>query len=255
MPCFDGFCVSGPARMKLEHIYYWIRRARDIGQDDNPCYSRHIGVVVVDPATNKIKSSGTNGPPRGTLHTDEYEYLERHVWPLLTEQERSKACTEIMKKVGLMPAFKGDMCQHFAKTFEGCKTCPRRLLDIPSGQRLELCSCAHAEANAVTGVDVSGCWMICACGIPCQDCCKAIIAANITTVHCLEREKDYSFGSRLMLEKAGIEAIIHKESDVWPNEKTAGRSVDILPRLSNLGTTSSNVSPRVVCTEDSGTGC
>lgn len=161
-------------------IHKYLRLAKQIGDDSNPCHSRHIGVVVVEPNQNRILGTGYNGPPRGTPHPDSYEYLLEVVWPQLTNGERKQL------GMGVLTA------EQFAAKYRDCGKCPRRLLGVASGQRLELCSCEHAEKNAIYNAaqSVHGAWMFCACGIPCWDCSKAIINAGITRVICIDHGDD-----------------------------------------------------------------
>jgi deoxycytidylate deaminase len=63
------------------------------------------------------------------------------------------------------------------------------------------------------------------CGVPCHDCCKTIIEARLGTVVAIDkyepgltyeqkRKQDYSYGSRWMLEKAGILLHTVREEDI-----------------------------------------
>ncbi len=91
------------------------------------------------------------------------------------------------------------------------------MIGAPSGERTELCSCVHAEANAVANAaeDLHGTAAFCWCGIPCWDCCKLLVNAGVATVYCVNDASyankggpDYSFGSRWLLEKAGVEFVM-----------------------------------------------
>lgn len=185
----------------------YMRLAKQVGEDTNPCYSRHIGVVIVDPRINKVVGSGYNGPPRKTPHTDERHYLENFFWPQLTNEEKSKAMSKI---AGCEDPTNLD-CEKFCDHFAGCKTCPRRLVDASSGKRLELCSCVHAETNAIVNSSQSlvDCYMICYCGVPCTECTKLIINAGIKRVYCFDWGADYSQGSRYLFEQAGVSVFVH----------------------------------------------
>lgn len=66
-------------------------------------------------------------------------------------------------------------------------TCKRRELGIPSGSRLSLCPCAHAERNAIDtaarmGHSTAGTTLYLNSGIPCLDCAYSIVAAGISEV-------------------------------------------------------------------------
>jgi dCMP deaminase len=89
-------------------------------------------------------------------------------------------------------------------------SCPRRKLEIPSGQGIELCPAQHAEENTIhnaarNGVATLGATLYCYCGIPCQRCAGALINAGIKEVIAWNR---HSYGrftmSRVMFEQARI---------------------------------------------------
>jgi deoxycytidylate deaminase len=178
--------------LSKRYIGKYIRLAKHVAQDDNPCYSRQVGAVIVNPQANKVVGIGFNGPPRGTPHTDTQAYLNSFVWPQLTESE--KAVTGC--RSGL----------EFAVQNADCKQCPRRLVGAKSGERTSLCTCVHAETNSIVNAaqDVRGCWMFCWCGIPCIECAKLIINSGIERVYCLSDEPDYSWGSLKLLEQANV---------------------------------------------------
>ena len=181
-------------------IRKYLRMARQVGEDSNPCPSRHIGVVIVHPTENRILSTGYNGPPKGTPHTDDPEYLSHVVWPQLTQADKIKA--------GVYPkANEIDQESQFISMYAGSGKCPRRVLECPSGTRLELCSCEHGEKNGIFNAsqNLHGAWMICWCGVPCWDCSKAIINSGIARVVCVHDGKpDYSPYSRWLLTHAGV---------------------------------------------------
>lgn len=172
----------------------YMRLAKLLGEDHNPCYSRKIGVVIVDPQINKIVGTGYNGPPRSTPHCDSSVHLRNIVWPQLSSKEKQKLDESVQT------------ADDFVNKYAGCKTCPRKIVGAPSGQRLELCSCAHAEANAIVNAaqNVVGCVMFAYCLLPCIECTKLIINSGIKKVFCLQEEKDYSVGSRYLFKEAGV---------------------------------------------------
>lgn len=178
-------------------IRKYMKLAKLLGEDSNPCYSRKIGVLIVDPVINKIVGTGYNGPPRNTPHCDSAEHLRHVVWPQLTESERS------------LLNFKPIAIDEFLDKYTDCQTCPRRLIGAPSGKRLELCSCAHAEANAIVNAsqNLQGCEMFAWCPLPCIECTKLVINAGIKRVYCFLEAVDYSVGSRYLFEKAGVDIV------------------------------------------------
>ncbi len=194
------------------HIRRYMRLAKQVGEDNNPCYSRHIGSVIVNPLIHKVVGTGYNGPARDTPHCVERVYLEEIFWPQLNPGEK-----EILHK----KVYEGDVvikedqqfCSDFLDKYTGCKTCPRRLIDAKSGEKLEKCSCCHSETNAIVNASdiLYGCYIFCWCPVPCWECSKLIINSGIKRVYCLKVEKDYSFGSRWLLRKGGVEIIEHDE--------------------------------------------
>ena len=175
-------------------IRKYLRMAKLVGEDSNPCPSRHVGVVVVEPDENRVLSTGYNGPPKGTPHTDDPRYLSDIVWPQLSQEDQAK--------LGVSTA------QEYVAAYEGKGKCPRRLLGIPSGTRMELCSCEHGEKNSIANAsqNIHGAWMICWCGVPCWDCSKLIINAGIAKLVCVsDGGPDYCAYSRWLLKHGGVE--------------------------------------------------
>ena len=63
---------------------------------------------------------------------------------------------------------------------------PREKLQVPSGQRHELCRGLHAEQNAIIqaaahGISIQGAMLFCTT-LPCSICLKMLINAGITTI-------------------------------------------------------------------------
>jgi dCMP deaminase len=173
----------------------YLRMARFVAEDQNPCYSRHVGAVIVDPVINKIVGTGYNGPPKNVPHCDSEEHLRQVVWPQLNQHEVSLIEMKPMSD------------EEFVDKYKDCKVCPRKLIKAGPGERLELCSCAHAEANAIVNAsqNLCGCYMFCWCPLPCVECSKLIINSGITRIYCYKEEKDYSVGSRFIMTNAGVE--------------------------------------------------
>ncbi len=64
--------------------------------------------------------------------------------------------------------------------------CMREQLNVPSGERHELCRGVHAEQNAIIqaavhGISVSGAYLYCT-SKPCSICAKMIVNAGISSV-------------------------------------------------------------------------
>lgn len=175
----------------------YFRLAKFIAEDQNPCYSRHVGAVIVDPTINKIVGTGYNGPPKNVPHCDSAEHLAEVFWPQLSQNDRDL--------IDFKPITREELVEKFA----GCKTCPRKLVRADSGQRLELCSCVHAETNAIVNAsqNLAGCYIFSWSPLPCVECTKLIINSGIVKVYCFKSEKDYSVGSRFLFEHAAVEII------------------------------------------------
>ena len=87
--------------------------------------------------------------------------------------------------------------------------CLRTQLNVPSGERHELCRGVHAEQNAIVqaahdGVPIKGATLFCT-NQPCFICAKMIINAGVATIYYKEGYAD-DF-SKEMLEEAGVEVI------------------------------------------------
>ena len=67
-----------------------MKLAKVMANDQNPCFSRRVGAVVVDPLTNGIVGAGYNGPPENTPHCNDIEFLKYFFWPQLTSLEKEK---------------------------------------------------------------------------------------------------------------------------------------------------------------------
>lgn len=224
-----GRSVECVMQIKEHHAKKYMRLAKQVGEDNNPCYSRHIGVVIVNPVQHKIVGSGYNGPPRNVPHCDDPDYLREVVFPQLTQTELAyfhaqQPLEKIVDMVGSNPeAIEENHCRNFVETAAGCKTCPRKLIGAASGKRLELCSCAHAETNAIVnaGQDLAGCVMFCWCGVPCYECTKLIINSGIKKIYVINWGADYSDGSRWLFKNAGVEVEEHLPAYYLEEEKVA----------------------------------
>lgn len=204
-----------PDGYKLHHseTKKWLRLAKAVKEVENPCHSRQIGVVIVDPDTNSMVSSGHNGPPQGCPANDDPDYLRNVVWPQLTQDEREMALHD-ERFLDERP-----VQERFVGKYANCKTCPRKPIGAPSGKRLELCTCIHGEVDAITRAnrDISGCYMMCYCGVPCIECTKVIINAGIDTVVGIDHGRgDYSlYSSRWLFEKSKVKLVLVPEDWIW----------------------------------------
>ena len=62
--------------MKDKFVRKYMKLAKVMADDQNPCFSRRVGAVVVDPLTNGIVGAGYNGPPENTPHCNDIEFLK-----------------------------------------------------------------------------------------------------------------------------------------------------------------------------------
>ena len=195
-----------------------MRLARVMAHDQNPCLSRKVGVVVGDPSTNGIVGAGYNGPPENTPHCTDVAFLKNFFWPQLTAKEQSEVY-KYLQNVNQDPLSytspsifdPNSACAALSK----CNKCPRNILGYSSGQRSELCSCQHAERNALNKLPIpaKGLMMFCWCGVPCIQCAGSIINAGIKELHCI-KEKDYHLSSRWLFQHGNTILIEHDIIDL-----------------------------------------
>ncbi len=192
-------------RHLLKDIRKWMKMAKAVTEVENPCLSRQIGVVIVDPATDCLISTGHNGPPGDCPGNDNPGYLQNVVWNKLTLQERNKAMGDMAEYVAekYPPPNQPQVYSGiFAERYGNCGICPRKIIGAASGERLELCNCLHGETSAIVNArcSVTGCNMYCWCAVPCVECTKLIIQSKIANVFCLDNGlEDYSpYSSRWM---------------------------------------------------------
>lgn len=183
-----------------------MRLAKQIAKDNNSCPSRQVGCVITD-TDNIVLGIGYNGPPRGTPHCDSYNYIKDILWPKLDDNEQEV----LWKKSG---SFAKD-AELIASKLDSCKTCPRRFFNYGPGVRNDLCSCQHAETNAITNANgsVKGGILFGWCITSCQGCTGAIINARIKEVHFLAGP-EYSIGALKLYEYAGIPVFLHTEEEI-----------------------------------------
>ena len=153
---------------KFRNLYMGM--AEYIANQNTACPSRKVGAVIVD-NNNKVKGVGYNGPPAGTPHCHSACYLKAVIKPRLTDDQ----CESLTLAYGSVDAALNDC--------EVRGLCPRKFLGYKSGEATDLCSCQHAESNAILNAacDVSGCTLFCTCA-PCDKCAGAIINARIACV-------------------------------------------------------------------------
>jgi len=154
------------------------------------CPSRSIGVVIA--RGKSVVSTGYNGPPSGFPHPGSAEFFECVVGGYQLLKVDWGEQTEVSIAID----------QPF---------CPRRILGVPSGERLSLCPCAHAERNAISqaakmGHATEGCTLYLNAPIPCLDCAYSLVAAGITevVVSKLEAYPQEGFTGEIILRECGV---------------------------------------------------
>lgn len=98
--------------------------------------------------------------------------------------------------------------------------CLREKLNVPSGERHELCRGLHAEQNAIIqaayhGVNIQGAELYCT-DMPCIICAKMIINAGIKRVVYAQGYAEDSITGKMMLdmfEEAGVELVKFEERE------------------------------------------
>ncbi len=187
--------------MKDKFIKKYMRLARFIAEDQNPCYSRHVGAVITTSDGRRILGTGYNGPPPGTPHTDSEKYLREFFWPSLSDKQREYLrVLQQIEDVDLL-----------VQRYVGQKICPRKLLNAGPGELPHLCTCGHAERHAITNAacDLSqngGATLFLWETAPCIQCCDAIIQAGVHMVYCLEGPV-YQEGAAWLLEKGSVKLL------------------------------------------------
>jgi deoxycytidylate deaminase len=210
--CLPTWCSFSP-----QEVRYFMGMAKAVMESENPCPSRKIGAVIADPRTGALVSTGHNGPPDGAPPCDDEGYLRDVFWPQLKPHEKATALKKTMHPEEIDECDDYDQyLPNFLACNAGCgNVCPRKLIDAPSGQRLDLCTCAHGETNAIIRAhrSVAGCYMFCYCGVPCIDCTKLVINSRIYSVVVIDHGRgDYSpYSSRWLFEHSKTNVLFLSE--------------------------------------------
>lgn len=198
--------------MSQKQIGKMMRLAKTVAEDNNPCYSRQVGCVIAD-RHGVPRGIGYNGPPRKSPHCDSAEYIKDILIPKLNQEELNKLATKAY--FGEETEYKSFMELTIPARLNGCGQCPRRWFGYAASVRPDICSCQHAERNAITNAacDLEGCVLFGWCITSCQDCTGAIINANIKEVHFLEGE-EYNKGVWNLYKSVKIPVFLYNEKDV-----------------------------------------
>ena len=191
----------------------YLKFAKAIASDNNICGSRQLAAIIVD-ANHKVRGIGYNGPPAGTPHCDSYEFLSNYFWRSLTNEDRE--CFQRTFGQKNLEDTRNEVC----RTYENSGCCPRKLVGAESGERSDLCSCQHAEQNAInnSGCDIAGCVMYCMCP-PCIRCAGSIINARLVEVH-YPRQAPYQWQANLLLKQAGVLEFQQQPESLLPDSGT-----------------------------------
>lgn len=151
------------------------------------CLSRGIGAVIVkhDVPGGRIVSTGYNGPPAGLPRCDSAEHLREVAVPQMGLAERKTVCNARIGVDDWTNYPEDDLEERIVNACADCGECPRKLVDAPSGKRLDLCTCAHAEKNAIARCTESmqGASLFLYGATPCHDCARYVINAGISSVY------------------------------------------------------------------------
>lgn len=137
---------------------------------NSKCFSRKIGAVLV--RDKSIISTGYNGPPRGVPPCDQRWYSDMRLFEAWEDSLPDKKLVRDSDPNG----------EHFRAMVKG--QCPRRILNIPSGEGISWCPAGHAEENSILnaarmGIETKDSAMYMTCGIPCAKCLVKIINAGV----------------------------------------------------------------------------
>jgi len=172
----------------MDNVKWYMMWAKYFSSESN-CFSRKIGAILVN--DGEIIGIGHNGPPKelgscldhGVINEElQYDYYKKNPATL------SSGCIR------------------------------KRMSIVRSGEGMQYCLAHHAEQNAIIyaakfGRKTNGGTLYITCGIPCIECCKAIINAGIANIYCVggvdvlsaEKESAYNFEfSAKMLDAAKI---------------------------------------------------
>lgn len=167
---------------RAEKDIFYLKLARLIGTRSK-CLSRKVGAVVV--RDDAILSTGVNGPPRKVTHFDE-RLITTLVHNQIIEEDEFVARMKKYQPDHIHEDDNGDVTIDLPYMEE----CPRYTLGFESGERLDLCPCAHAEQNAIAqaardGTSIQGATMYMYFplgGPPCNFCAYSIINSGIIRV-------------------------------------------------------------------------
>ena len=175
---------------------YFLNIARVVGRNSK-CHSRKIGSVLVK--DKSIISTGYNGPPRNVPPCDT---RMRFFFDDVSNKRYVSIDDEVFE-------VSWDAHTH---------PCPRYAIKAVSGERLDLCPAAHAEANTIfqaakIGICTNNSILYCYCGPPCKECTKALVNAGVSEIVCLDT-RPYDKLSVYIVEHSGIKITRYDSKEV-----------------------------------------
>ena len=149
----------------------------------------HSICVAVSSKSPCMSATGYNGPPRGIPHCGHDRLMKDKVLSTILHEHMGST------KLTIHPS-------------EIKSTCPRRLLNIPSGEGMELCPAQHAETNCISnaarlGVSILGTVLYMNCLIPCEPCFGALINAGIEGI-VVDSVKSYSKYTQYLMDNSDM---------------------------------------------------
>ncbi|MEM2927782.1 MAG: hypothetical protein QXP60_02275 [Nitrososphaerota archaeon] len=195
--------------IKRSLLYRYAKLLKHNCEIGGPCYSKTYSSMIIENENKRIVAFGYNGPPSGLPHADSEEWLEHTYKNLLNDQEKHV----LESKYEIFNA------EEFIKKFKKSNRCIRKIFDYRTGEKLNLCPCAHSEINTIInncGRSLNGTTMISWSPIPCVNCSKYIVNSGIKNVICCFdiNSKDlrtYDESGSFILEKSGVKLMFYED--------------------------------------------
>lgn len=207
--------------MTEKFIRLYLKLVITLAENNTACYSRKFGAIIVDPKKNKIIGTGYNGAPSGVPHCGSMSYINGPVRALTTPEEFNTILTAVREKFK-DTTYANCSTEDLLNTQSlDCKLCPRRILGVKSGARMELCApCIHAEMNAMINCnqDMLGAYMFGNFSQPCYECTRVMVQNKISHFVGIDGAI-YSKSTQWLMDKGGI--TINTFPLDWVNQTSA----------------------------------
>jgi len=160
----------------------YFKKMTELVSTRSTCLRRKVGAIIIK--DNQVIATGYNGPPRGISRCVGLEQC-----PVCHGQGFFKQ----QLNNGEHTIYRCTACNNI-NIQSSDSICIRNKLNIPSGERHELCRGLHAEQNCIIqaarhGISIKNSTMYCT-NKPCIVCVKMIINAGITKVWYIEDYPD-----------------------------------------------------------------